>query len=126
MTVGTNSGGGWTIGIKGLNGGLGSTTGANQILSVLNGATTTITAGVDGYGANATASIANVTVGGNGYRSWGTAVVGAISTTTQTMLSKTTANASSTVGMMKVYAACDPAQAIGTYDDTIVLTLTSQ
>ena len=125
MTVGTNSGGGWNIGIKGLNGGLASST--NLIASVPITATTTLVAGFNGYGANATNSISTVTVGGNGYRSWGTATVGAISTgTSQTMLSKTSANASTTVGLMKVYAACTSTQPVGTYGDTIILTLTSQ
>ncbi|MCX6224756.1 MAG: hypothetical protein NTV01_08410 [Bacteroidia bacterium] len=125
MTVGTNSSGGWNIGIRGLYGGLGTTT-ANLIPSVPVSATTTISAGVDGYGANATGSIANVVVAA-GYGGWGTAAVGAIaSSTSQVMLSKTTSNASSTVGLMKVYAACDSTQPVGSYTDTITLTLTGQ
>jgi hypothetical protein len=124
--VGTNSSGGWTIGVRGLYGGLGSTT-ANLIPSVPVAATTTIVAGTDGYGANATGSIAGVVVQGNGYAGWGSATVGAIPTSTsQLILSKSSANASSTVGLMKVYAACDSAQPVGTYEDTITLTLTSQ
>jgi len=126
FTVGTNSSGGWTIGVRGLYGGLGSTT-ANLIPSVPVSATTTIVAGTDGYGANATGSIAGVVVQGNGYAGWGSATVGAIPTSTsQLILTKGTANASSTVGLMKVYAACDAAQPVGTYEDTITLTLTSQ
>ena len=125
MTVGTNSSGGWTVGVKGLNGGLASST--NLIATVPTSATTTITAGADGYGANVSTSTGSGLQVGAGYAGWGTSAVGAIaSSTEQTILTKATPNASTTVGQMKVYAACDSAQPVGVYGDTITLTLTSQ
>lgn len=124
MTVGTNSSGGWSVGIKGLNGGLAS--GTSLIPTVPVSATTTLSAGTSGYGANAASSTAGVEVGA-GYAGWNSAAVGAISSSTsQTILSKTTANASTTVGQMKVYAAASSTAPSGSYTDTITLTLTSQ
>ena len=124
LILGTNSGVGWSISIIGANGGL-ATSSYDLIDSVATGTTTTLSnTGVDGYGANATGSIANANPG-TYYANWGTATVGAIaSSTPQTLINKNSSNASSTVGLMKVYAQCDSTQPSGTYGDTITLTAT--
>lgn len=125
LILGTNSSGGWSMSIRGANAGLATST-YDLIESVPLSTTTTLTNnGVDYYGANATSSLAGANVQAN-YGGWGTSDVGAIaSTTAQNIFVKTSANASTTVGLMKVYAQCDSAQTAGTYGDTITLTATA-
>lgn len=121
ITAGTNAPG-WSIGITGLNNGLATST-YDVIDSVALAASTTVAGGVDGYGANATNSIAAATVDSL-YNGWATAKVGAIRTGSQPMVTGSSTS-SQGVALMKVYAACDAAQVAGTYADTITLTITS-
>lgn len=126
MNGGTNDASGWSITIAGTNAGL-STSTFDLIESVATGASasTTLVAGTDGYGANATTTLAGASIG-SPYDNWGSAKVGAIaSSTAQTIVSKGTANSSTTLATMKIYAAADTAQPAGTYGDTVVLTITS-
>lgn len=121
IDVGTNSSNGWNIGIKGANNALiyGAT---GTIASVT--ASSTLNAGADGYGANATNSLAGVTIGPY-YKHWATTDVGEIKTGGQTLASKTTLQAAQTVATMKVYAAATSTKPSGSYTDTITLTVTS-
>jgi len=127
LQVGTNSSLGWSITISSVYGALASSSAATPtIQSVPTGATTSIIAGVDGYGANATNAIANVIIGA-GYGNWGFASTGALSSSSQPVLMyKSSANSSTTVGYVKVYAAATSTKPTGTYTDTIILTATSQ
>ena len=101
IDVGTNSDQGWSISIKGANDALeyGAT---GSIASV--SASTTLIAGTDGYGANATNSMADVTIG-DIYKHWGTTDVGEIKTGGQVLASRGTYQAAETVALIKVYAA---------------------
>ena len=122
LILGTSASGGWSITIKGANGGLATST--YDLIETVSGSST-LSAGTDGYGANATGSIAGVTIGDE-YKYWGTVDVGEIpSSTSNTLASKSTSNASTTVALMKIYAACDAGQEVGTYADTVTLTATT-
>ena len=126
LQLGTNSSGGWNVTIEGLRGGLATST--YMILSVATGtvASTTLTAGTDGYGAHATSTLAGVTVDPR-YNKWTTVTVAAISSTTiQTLATKTSANSSTTVATVKVFAAATGTAPSATYQDTITFTATSQ
>lgn len=129
LLIGTNSGGGWIVSVQGLYGAIASSSASATptILSVALGATTTLVAGIDGYGINATNVITGVSILGNGYGGWGSPIVGAVaSSSPQDLMSKATANSSTTVGYIKVYAAATTTKTSGTYTDTITLTATSQ
>jgi len=119
ITVGTNNSGGWHLSIQSTNGKLTTTSG--DILTC--GATSTIAAGTDMYGVNATTSYGGVDIKDN-YDYWGQNIVGTASTTDQTFADKNTANSSTTVATMKIMAACDDQQPSGTYGDTLTITAT--
>ncbi len=121
IDVGTNSDSGWSVSIKGANDGL-EYSATGTIASVA--ASSTLVAGTDGYGANASTTLAGVTIGSL-YSDWGTAKVGEIKTGGQTLASKTTSQASQTIATMKVYAAATSTKPSGSYTDTITLTVTS-
>lgn len=118
ISVGTNNSGGWSVTIKGLNNGLASST--NLIASVTG--SSTIAAGVDGYGANATNSISNVTIA-DYFKYWGTTNVGQIATSTN-LASRNTYQSLQQIALMKVYAAATSTKPSGSYQDTITLTVT--
>lgn len=122
---GTNDAGGWSITIRGANGGLATST-FDLIESVATGtsASTTLTAGTDGYGANATTVLSGASIGAP-YNNWGTAKVGAIASTTSQTLVNGPVTASTTLATMKIYAAANADQPAGTYGDTVTLTITS-
>jgi hypothetical protein len=134
LQVGTNSTGGWNVTIQGKYGGLchSSATGTscsdptnNLIASVATGGTTALSAGTDGYGANATNTLSGVTIG-TYYANWNTDTVGAIaSSTSQTLASKTSANSAQSVAYLKIKAASETTQKSGSYYDTITLTATT-
>lgn len=126
LMLGTNAGGGWNITIRGTNGGLASTTATTSLIATVPiTSSSTLSAGIDGYGANATTTLAGVSL--FLYDNWGTQKVAAISSTTpQTLAQKNSANASTTVAQIKIYAAATSSKAVGTYTDTIILTATSQ
>jgi len=124
LTLGTNSPDGWSIDARGataaatcLQGGLVS--GSYEICQP--SATSTLAAGTDGYGANATDTLTGVTIAAN-YAYWGTNTVGELNNTDNDFASKTSSNASSDVASMKVLTASDALQDPGSYTDTITLT----
>jgi len=121
LTLGTNSPDGWSIDARGAatcaQGGLVS--GSYSICQP--SATSTLAAGTDGYGANATDTLAGVTIAAN-YAYWGTNTVGELNDTDSDFASKTSSNASSDVASMKVLTASDALQESGSYTDTITLT----
>lgn len=120
ITVGTNNGGGWHLSVQSANGKL--TTSTYDILSC--DATSTITAGTDMYGLNATTSYAGVTIDGK-YDYWGQNIVGTASSTADvTFAQKSDENASTTVATIKIMAACDDQQEAETYADTLTITAT--
>jgi len=122
ISVGTNSATGWSIGIKGAGAGLvyGSTSTINSVTG-----TSTLTAGNDGYGANASTTLVGTTIGAL-YNNWSTTTVGEIkSGAGQTLASKPSLQASTTVATMKVYAAATSTHPSGSYADTITLTVTA-
>jgi hypothetical protein len=126
LNVGTNSADGWSISVNGAtaagtctNGGLVS--GTSSICQP--SATSTLAAGTDGYGANATSATSGVAIAAN-YNYWGSTTVGELDTTASTFANKNSPNAATDVASMKVYAACDSAQPSGSYTDTITLTAT--
>jgi len=124
LTLGTNSSDGWSIDARGATaaatcaqGGLVS--GSYSICQP--SATSTLAAGTDGYGANATDTLTGVTIAAN-YAYWGTNTVGELNDTDSDFASKTGANVSSDVASMKVLTASDALQEPGSYTDTITLT----
>ena len=119
ITVGTNNGGGWHLDLSSLNGALATSTYNISTCDV----TSTIAAGTDMYGVNATTSYAGVDIKGY-YDYWGQNIVGTASTTAQELAHKTDSNASTTVATMKIMAACDADQEAGTYTDTLTITAT--
>jgi hypothetical protein len=127
LNLGTNSANGWSISVKGAtpsgtcaNGGLVNSA-SSSIAICQPSVTSTLAAGTDGYGANATATLADVTIAAN-YNYWGSTTVGELDTTDSTLASKNSPNAATNVVTMKVYAACDALQPSGQYTDTITLT----
>ena len=126
LNLGTNAASGWNVTIEGANAGLKHTDGTTLIASVATATTTTLIAGMDPgkYGANASSIITGATVG-TYYNYWGTETVGAIHTTAQTLLSKSTANATTNVGFLKIKAAAPSTQKPGTYNDMVTLIATS-
>jgi len=134
LNLGTNAVSGWNITIEGKYAGLChssatgttcSTSSDNLIVSVPTGGTTALSAGTDGYGANATPTLSGVTIG-TYYNNWNSDTVGAIaSSTSQTLASKSTPNASVDVAYLKIKAASEIAQKSGSYYDTITLTATT-
>ena len=119
ITVGTNNAGGWHLSVQSSGGKL--TGGGFDILSC--DATSSITAGTDMYGLNATTSYAGASISTN-YDYWGEDIVGTASTTDQTFAQKSTDNASTTVATIKIMAACDVTQEPETYSDTLTITAT--
>ena len=124
LTLGTNSPDGWSIDARGATavatctqGGLVS--GSYKICQP--SATSTLAAGTDGYGANASTTLTGVTIAAN-YDYWGTNTVGELNDADSDFASKTSSNASSDVASMKVLAASDALQEAGSYTDTITLT----
>ena len=120
ITVGTNNGSGWHLSVESANGKL--TTSTYDILSC--DVTSTIAAGTDMYGVNATTSYGGVTISPD-YNYWGQNVVGAASSTADlTFAEKSSANTSTTVATMKIMAACNDEQESGIYADTLTITVT--
>lgn len=126
LYVGTNSTSGWTVAIRsdgnGSTGGLynSSLSGDNLIETVNTTSTLTDADDNDGYGSNATTSVAAVTIT-NTYNTWGTLVVGRLAYTNTQLASRATAAASTTVASVKVYAECDSAQQAATYEDILYI-----
>ncbi len=120
LDVGTNNPSGWYINLQGANAGLYNAT-TSYLIDTVNG-TSTLTTGVDGYGANATGTLSGVTVGSY-YNFWGTQTVGEIaSSTSYTLLTKNNLNSTQEVGRMKIWATATSTAPVGTYQDTATLT----
>jgi len=120
IAVGTNNAGGWHLSVQSANGKL--TTSSYDILSC--SVTSTISAGTDMYGLNATTSYGGVSIDTN-YDFWGENIVGAASSTADLAFAeKSTGNSSTTVATIKILAACDDQQEAGTYADTLTITAT--
>jgi hypothetical protein len=116
ITTGTNHGTGYNLQInENDNNGLAS--GSYYIDNPT--ATTTVTAGTDAYGAQATSTV--TTIAAN-YNYWGTNVVGDFELTAQNLATKSSPGSGETT-TMKLKAACDSTQPAGTYTDTITLTI---
>ena len=126
LTLGTNSPDGWSIDSRGATTNATCTQAQGGLVSgsysiCQPSATSTLAAGTDGYGANATDTLAGVTIAAN-YAYWGTNTVGELNDTDGDFASKTSSNASSDVASMKVLTASDALQEPGSYTDTITLT----
>ena len=120
-TVSTNDSAGYTLSLQGTYGGVSST--PNLILNVASSTgSSTITAGVDGYGANATSSQATI-LATSTYNFWGQDIVGTISSTTNNLISQESAAGANRTTLIKIYAATDSVQPSGTYQDYIILTV---
>ena len=123
-TVSTNDSAGYTLSLQGTYGGVSST--PNLILNVASSTgSSTITAGVDGYGANATSSVATIKATST-YNYWDEDyvldIVGTISSTTNNLISEESTAGANRVTRIKIYAAADSLQPSGTYKDYIILT----
>ena len=118
ITAKSNSDDGYQVTIEGDNNGLSATT---TIASVDASTTTLISAGTDGYGANATSTESTI---GTYYDNWGSHTLGAIRTGAQVLASSTsTSDADGHVTSLKIEAACDTQQEQGSYTDTVTLTI---
>lgn len=123
-TISTNDSAGYTLYLQGTYGGVSST--PNLILNVASSTgSSTIAAGTDGYGANATSSQATI-LATSTYNFWGLDIVGTISSTTNNLISQENAAGSNRVTRIKIYAAADTLQPSGTYQDYIILTATGK
>ena len=118
----SNSADGYTVTITGANDGLdGSVSGS--IASVGLAATTTIAAGTDGYGVQASSTEATVDAL---YDNWGNDTLGSAHTTGQSMVDYTgPTDADGHLVGFRIAAACDAQQESGSYTDTITLTITA-
>ncbi len=122
FTAKSNSADGYTVTVTGANDGLDGSI-AGSIASVADGATTTIAAGTDGYGIQATST--ESTVDGY-YDNWSNEVLGSIRTGGQSMVDSTgPTDADGHETTFRVAAACDSQQESGSYTDTITLTITA-
>lgn len=121
LQVGTNNPLGWNVTIRGTNAGLYSTTSDHTITTV--SSTSTLVAGTDGYGANATSTLGGATIDGL-YNYYGSNTVGEIATTSaSTLVDKSSANGMGSVANMQVRAAAtSTTPAANDYSDTITLT----
>lgn len=124
LSLGTNAPNGWGITIKGQNAGLYSASRAHLISTVVG--TSTIATGTEAYGANATSTLAGVTIESY-YDYYGTNTVGEIaSSTSHSLASKSSANSTQSVANMQVKAtATDTTPPATDYSDTISLTATA-
>lgn len=122
FTIGTNSPNGWYVEMKGENNGLRSESMDLTIDSV--NATSTLLAGTDGYGANATATLVGVLLG-ELYDYYDTDTVGEIINDYKLLASNTGANPLTDVVKMQIKAAASiTTPAAADYSDIIFITLT--
>ncbi len=121
LSVGTNNPSGWDVTIRGTNHGLLRSGTPQYRIPTVTG-TSTLSAGTDGYGANATSTLSGVAVGSL-YDFWNTFTVGEISSSTaNNLLGKGNENSTQEVGRLKIYSAANTADPPGTYQDTVILT----
>jgi len=115
LTMGTNSSDGYSVTASSSNAGLKATTTISTGI-----ATTTLSAGVNGYGIQATSTVSNLV---QAVYNWATSTqnVGAATSSTK-MLSKST-TASADVVWMTVKAACLVTTAVGSYTDKLTFTM---
>ncbi len=121
LTAGTNNSSGYGIEIKDLNGGLchSGGCGTHNITS----GDATLSAGTDGYGAQATTTDTDVGTVDANYDFWGASnqQVGDLSSSPQA-LADTTAPSSNDQTLLKLKAAAASIDPAGTYSDTVTLT----
>lgn len=121
LNVGTNTTTGWTMAVVGTGEGLVS--GANTIKSVE--PTSTIAAGTEGYGLNATHTLAGVDMNTTTYAFWDTTDVGRVNSTSTNLATKSSANSTQEVIRIRFYAAANADNTPpGTYTGTTTLTAT--
>ena len=117
ITAGTNASGGYSLDIKSANASLdyGAT---DTIVS----ASATLVAGADGYGAQGVTSDGDVTIGAWYDFATSTNQVGALETTDRD-LADTTGETSDDITWLTLKATATSTKAVGTYTDTLTLTL---
>lgn len=119
--VATNNEGGWEIEMKGENGGLKSLA-TNYLISTVNG-TSTLVAGKEGYGGQATTSFEGVTIN-QIYDYYGTDIVGEIPSDYRVLAAKHSGNSLVEVAKMKMKASASIlTPAASDYTEEIILTI---
>lgn len=122
FSVGTNNVGGWYIEMKGKNSGLKSLS-TNAVIDSVN-STSTLVAGTDGYGANATGTLTGVSIG-ELYDYYGTDTVGEIVDSYNLLALKESENLLTDVVKVQIKAAASiMTPAAIDYSDVIIITLT--
>lgn len=118
--VATNNEGGWQIEMKGKNGGLSSLATGYTISTVT--VTSTLIAGNEGYGGQATTTLEGVILN-QIYNFYGTNIVGEIPKEYRVLLTKYSSNSLSEVAKMKIKATASALTPAGDYTDEIILTI---
>ncbi|MBD3208324.1 MAG: hypothetical protein GF370_02645 [Candidatus Nealsonbacteria bacterium] len=118
LTAGTNSANGYSIDAKDQNAGLCHSGGCGT--HNISSGTTTLSAGTDGYGAQATSTDADVTIHSN-FNYWGNDDVGGLETSDKS-LADTAGSSSGDQTLFKLKAAAAASDPSGTYSDTVTLT----
>ncbi len=119
LTAGTNDADGYSIDLRDSYGGL-CHSGGCSVWKVTS-TDATLSAGTDGYGAQASSTDSDVTIGAN-YNYWGNNQVGDISSTTAQTVASTSGPSSSDQTLLKLKAAAADTDPDGTYSDTLTLT----
>lgn len=121
LKVATNNRDGWEIKIKGKNGGLKSTA-SNYLLASVNG-TSTLIAGKEGFGAQATTTFSEVLINPI-YDYYGTDIVGEISTDNKILVWKFSRNSVMEVAKLKIKATASViTPAGGDYEEELMFTI---
>ncbi len=121
VSIGTNSPDGWSIEIKGQNSGLKSPAADYTIFSI--SGTSTLSAGTDGYGANATSSLSGVFIG-DFYQYYDTDTVGQIISQPTLLAFNHNRHALAEVARIRIKAAASLlTPAANDYSDEINITL---
>ncbi len=121
LSLGTNNDKGWDIQIKSLNGGLFSNA-ANYILSSSQ-PMAELSAGVEGYGVNATSVLPGVIIGAN-YNNYGTNIVGELRSDYRTLASFNNRNITTDVVKLQIKASASiTTPAASDYQDVIIITV---
>jgi hypothetical protein len=118
LTLGTNATGGYSVSMKGTNGGLKS--GTSYLISTTGtSSSSTISAGTNNYGAQGSSTGATVNPI---YNYWNGLYVGSIASSTSNVFTSYTGQTASQVTWLNVVAAAASTQPAGSYTDTIILT----
>ena len=126
LYVSTNNAGGYSLTVQGLNGGLATSSYALYIQSatwVTGTPTTTIAAGTDGFGINASSTQSTITFD---FDYWDSQIVAGVSSTTATTVATYASPIQNSTTSIRAYGASDALQGAGVYQEELWMTATGQ